>query len=89
MVNTVNKSKYRMRSENSGGRMKITPDLSVGQLKIYIHCGTAHARGWQTSRGGQMSRVATSRSGRSGNLKVSDSNLDITLFKPWSCETND
>ena len=37
-----------------------------------------------------MSRGPTSCSGRSGNLKVVDSNLDLAVFEPWlaQCEDN-
>ena len=36
-----------------------------------------------------MSRAYASRSGRSGNPKVAGSSLDLTVFKPWSSQTND
>ena len=38
---------------------------------------------------GRMSRASVSSSGRSGNLKVLSSNLNLTVFKTCSSQTND
>ena len=35
-----------------------------------------------------MSRAFASHSGRSGNLKVVGSNLDLAIFESWSSQTN-
>ena len=42
----------------------------------------------RTCQGGQMSRVSTSHPGRSG-IQITGSNLDLTVFKPWSSQTDD
>ena len=42
-----------------------------------------------TSWGGQMSRVPTSPSGRSGNPKVAGSSQELAVVEPWLSQTND
>ena len=42
-----------------------------------------------TRQGGRMSRAPIFHCGRSGNLKVTDSNPDLAVFEPWSSQTND
>ena len=42
-----------------------------------------------TSCGGRMSRASVSHSGRLENPKVVDLSLDLTVFEPWSSQTND
>ena len=41
-----------------------------------------------TSQGGQVSRAPVSYSGRLGNRKFVGSNPDLTVFQPWSSQTN-
>ena len=61
--------------------------LQVGQhykiATLVVHCHII------TSRGDQMSRASTSGSGRPGNPKVMDSNLDLAVFEPWLSPNND